>query len=214
MKLGKYISEHWRGNQSLARSCLVNGVLLGIAAYMAVAIMGAVIGRGYISWCRSHTDYCAGHMMDFVFYIAFPFRTFPRAIWAVWATVGMFRCGVRNWVHSSAAKARLSGGGAVIAAVILAVWMGDAIASFVRGERYLIEAEACQRDDRTGSSPQCAAYRVDTEEMLKEVEARMVKKGQACEGDPNPAKCAADNQKRLQGLREEERRISEQGDAR
>jgi hypothetical protein len=177
--------------------------VLGVVTYIAVTMIDVVIGRGYISWCRSHADYCTGRMLDFALYVRFPVRMFMPAVWAMWASVGMFRCGVRILSRSSAAKARFSGGAAVGAAIVLAVWMGQAVTSFVRGERYLVEAQACGADDVSGS-PQCAAYRADTEEMIKEVEARVVKKGDACAAEANASKCKAEFQKLRQALSEAE----------
>ena len=77
-----YIATHWRGEQGLLRSTLVNGVLgyllviLGFIGLASAFKIGAGIGV------------VAGLCITVM------------ALWGVWATVGIFRCGLRNILHS------------------------------------------------------------------------------------------------------------------
>src|SRR5664279_606065 len=74
-----YITTHWRGEQGLLRSTLINGI-------MAYAVL--TLGFGGLG-----TAFNIGRVGVYVGLAVF-------LIWMVWAAVGILRCGLRNVLHS------------------------------------------------------------------------------------------------------------------
>jgi peptidoglycan/LPS O-acetylase OafA/YrhL len=73
-----YVVTHWRGEQGLLRSTLFNGVLSYAVVVLGVVGLGALFDNRIGAWCGLATF----------------------SIWLVWAVVGIFRCGLRNVMHS------------------------------------------------------------------------------------------------------------------
>jgi hypothetical protein len=100
----KYIIQHWRGQQSLFRSCLLNGVVgylvLSIILSVAVVVVtgdptGMLTGRGIPNITNT-----VGQLYILPFLMPFE----------IWALVGIWRCGLRNMQDRSAKlKQRLGG---------------------------------------------------------------------------------------------------------
>jgi hypothetical protein len=72
----RYIATHWRGEQGLLRSTLVNGILAYVVLTLGLVGLGAALNGVGV----------------YVGLAAF-------LIWMVWATVGILRCGLRNALH-------------------------------------------------------------------------------------------------------------------
>jgi hypothetical protein len=77
--LKRYLVAHWRGELSLAKSFLVNGLLFLVVLSFAVPGLGLVIGS---------------KAFDYVLLAIW-------LIWEIWAFVGIFRCALRTFRETS-----------------------------------------------------------------------------------------------------------------
>jgi len=116
----QYIHSHWRGEQGLLKSCLLNGFIFPSVAVIAVLVLGLVVEAAYL-WIASGFG-------------AYVFDANPAKIGAyggmacvlavmpifLWAAVGVLRCGVRN-VRNSANTTNRRIGGAI--ALLFGVWL-------------------------------------------------------------------------------------------
>ena len=101
-----YIVAHWQGKLGLAKSFLLNGVLILVLLF-AVAAALSVAGLG-------------GSQPAMYTYMVIFF------VWAVWAGVGSFRSGLRNALDRMNGKLRRVGGVLVMGIVLLTAWgMGN-----------------------------------------------------------------------------------------
>jgi hypothetical protein len=92
-----YITTHWRGQQGLLRSTLINGVL----AYLVLIIISVGLGSAF---------QITGAAVLVVVAIIL--------VWMVWAAVGIVRCGLRNALDSNSRTAPRIGGVIAIAGVL------------------------------------------------------------------------------------------------
>jgi hypothetical protein len=98
-----YIVAHWRGRLGLLRSALLNGVI----AYFILVAIALTVGRVSDSQILIY-----GVKGVFV-------------LWAIWAGVGILRCGARNAFDTANTKARRIGGvAAIVGVVLVASFMG------------------------------------------------------------------------------------------
>jgi hypothetical protein len=147
LNMHKYILAHWRGEQSLLRSCLVNGVAVGFGVVVLVGLAGVGLWYAVAHYCAvSDARFCTAGWSRFYFmaYIKDPFTTLTPLIWAVWACVGIFRCGRRVGFKEQNTRARKIGGvTATAGAVLFAVWIGGAVGYFIYGEYLFAVAKPC-----------------------------------------------------------------------
>jgi hypothetical protein len=145
VSVGKYIVAHWRGQQSLMRSCLFNAVVLGAAIWLAAVIIQLGFSWGY-RHLVSPSD-LFGPLMYFVF----PFKIVVWLVWGLWAAVGVFRCGVRNAGKENNTKSvRVGGVAAITASIVLAAWIGNEVVDLVVAERWLSIAQGCVAEGSHG----------------------------------------------------------------
>jgi hypothetical protein len=98
-----YIIQHWRGQQTLLRSCLLNGVVGYLVAIILSVVVEVVTGDRSAMLTRHKTPNVidtASQLYVLPFLISFE----------IWAFVGIWRCGLRNCRDRSAKlKQRLGG---------------------------------------------------------------------------------------------------------
>jgi hypothetical protein len=95
-----YILTHWRGEQGLLRSTMLNGVLAYLVMITVLVSLGTAInlsGGIYVG------------LGAFV-------------IWEVWAAVGIFRCGIRNVLERNRGVIPRIGGVLAILGVVAVVF--------------------------------------------------------------------------------------------
>jgi hypothetical protein len=73
----RYVASHWRGDQGLARSCLINGLLGYLVTSVAVLVFGWVLAP-----IGTELATIAGLTLYFA--------------WLGWASVGIVRCASRR----------------------------------------------------------------------------------------------------------------------
>jgi hypothetical protein len=97
----RYVTSHWHGKHSLAKSVFVNG----LAAYVILVVGFVSIGQ----FVRSQLFVIVG-LLVFL-------------LWSVWATVGILRCAMKTTVRSDATLlSRLFGILAVICVIVATVY--------------------------------------------------------------------------------------------
>lgn len=89
----RYILTHWRGEQELLVSSLINGILIYVVLVASLVSIGQLVSSRVFTF---------GGIVVFV-------------LWMIWAAVGNFRCGIRN------ALAQANGWGARLGGVIVVV---------------------------------------------------------------------------------------------
>lgn len=109
----KYISAHWRGEQGILRSSLINGVLLYV-----------ILVTGLVSLSTGPS----GQLTVLAGLVVF-------LLWLTWASVGILRCGARNALDRANAKISRLGGLVAIIGVLLGAFFSvkDMIRLFNRG---------------------------------------------------------------------------------
>src|ERR1700733_14490538 len=82
----KYICAHWQGEHSITRSCLLNGVIVPLFMHFCgIVIVGLFIVCSIAISSRPPNPIIF-HYAQFCLFL----------IWAIWASVGVIRCGWRN----------------------------------------------------------------------------------------------------------------------
>jgi hypothetical protein len=142
----KYIFAHWRGEQSLARSCLINGGVFGVVTYALTMIVQ--IGLAFLILTPIGRNMS---LMGWLIYVFWPFRILVPLVWAVWACVGIFRCAFREIRERSKARTgKLGAAAAMVVAIALAVWVGHEGIDFVRTEKdaapLVAISDACMKE--------------------------------------------------------------------
>jgi hypothetical protein len=99
-----YILAHWRGQLGLLRSYLLNGVAIFVVLLLVSAAALEFLPR-------------SGPEQIFIYAWLVLFT-----VWAVWACVGIFRCGVRYTFARQNGIVRRLGGLIAMATVIVYVW--------------------------------------------------------------------------------------------
>jgi len=125
-----YIISHWRGEQGLLRSCLLNGVVLFILFGIALGILSAVLTLPVI-WI-SHTHAASPNPNNNMAFGIVIFTVPFTAIYMVWACVGIFRCGLRNVKDRATTTGKRIGGAAAL------LWAAYLAYSTVRGLANLV----------------------------------------------------------------------------
>jgi hypothetical protein len=97
-----YISAHWQGRLGLSKSFFLNGVLV-LFFFFAIA---AALSFGRLR---------DSQLTIYVWAVLL-------LVWAIWACVGVFRCGLRNAFNGMNGKARRAGGIFVLAIVVVFAW--------------------------------------------------------------------------------------------
>jgi hypothetical protein len=122
-KAWNYILAHWRGEQGLLKSCLLNGFIFPSVAVIAVVYAGLVAEAEYFAWrFVSHRELVANPTKAGAYGATACFLTsLPVCLWAV---VGVFRCGLRN-VRNSANTTNRRIGGAI--ALLFGLWLTASI---------------------------------------------------------------------------------------
>jgi len=99
-----YIIQHWRGQQSLLRSCLLNGVV----GYLVLSIILSVV---VVVVTGDPTGMLTGHATPNITNTAGQLYILPFLIpFEIWALVGIWRCGLRNLLDRSAKLKQRFGG--------------------------------------------------------------------------------------------------------
>ena len=97
----KYLLAHWRGEHGLLRSSLLNGALIYIIIFVALASLGQIMNNS-----------------SFTFTGVAIFL-----LWSVWASVGIFRCGIRNIFDlGRKTSSRIGGAVAIISVMIFVIF--------------------------------------------------------------------------------------------
>ena len=90
----KYIVTHWRGEQGLLRSCLLNGVALYFALSPVLAMLSGI--GAYLAFNLGFLYGSLNDMENSIKFYAFFFWSPIALLVNIWACVGMVRCGLRN----------------------------------------------------------------------------------------------------------------------
>jgi hypothetical protein len=115
----KYIVAHWRGQQGLIRTCLLNGIALSILIVVVTSV--GVIAGSYITVMMGGVRGTEEQMADaMVFRSELVFVPLVLII-RTWQCVGTFRCGLRNLCGRTNPIAMKFGG---VAALVLGVELG------------------------------------------------------------------------------------------
>jgi hypothetical protein len=114
-----YVRTHWRGEQGLARSFLLNGLL----AYLVLALGLGSLGEMNVVPPNS--------IVMYVGLIAF-------GVWFVWALVGMVRCGFKNTFNPTNNVCRKIGGVSIVVCVLLIVFFTGKDVIHLTGFGYLL----------------------------------------------------------------------------
>jgi hypothetical protein len=162
-RIGQYILTHWRGEQSLLRSCLINGVACGLLAGLLVSYAGRVIWFAVGQYCAAeHAAFCTASWagLSFRAYVSLPFDTLVPLVWGVWAVVGIARAG-RRVAFDPAKTSRQRGVGfaAIALAILLTAWKAAAVGLLVYEERGYAELEPCRVDGRSAACDAVLAAR-------------------------------------------------------
>jgi hypothetical protein len=96
-----YIVAHWQGRLGLLRSFLLNGVMILVLLFIAAAALSFGASDSQIVICA-----WAGMFV----------------VWAIWACVGVFRCGARNVFDRTNGKARRIGALIAMLSVVVFAW--------------------------------------------------------------------------------------------
>jgi hypothetical protein len=108
----KYLLSHWRGQQGLLQSCLLNGGVLYFLvnqAWIYVVFSMMVLA---LPWERHDP----GPLMARSFAVG-------ALLYMVWACTGIFRCAARNAFNQMNTKARRIGGvGAIAWGIVIALY--------------------------------------------------------------------------------------------
>ena len=99
-----YALTHWRGQQGLAGSALLNGLLAYVILVVALSSLGTV---------TSSPTLVFGGLAVFL-------------VWLVWAGVGIFRCGTRNALDRNNKVFSRIGGVIAISTTILVAYFSIA----------------------------------------------------------------------------------------
>jgi hypothetical protein len=157
-RLRGYILAHWRGEQSLLRSCLVNGLVIGSAWNFCAGFSGPMLLHGAVHYCNvSGAAICKVEWsrQDYEAYVLAPLVTLLPLPWAVWAYVGIFRAGRRAAFDGSKSRQQRRVGFAAMATVgLFAAWWVFAVGNFIYGEKQFAELGVCRTDRH---SPECNA---------------------------------------------------------
>lgn len=100
MNLLRYVLSHWRGEQGLVKSVLLNGVAFYLIFALPLGSVGSMIN---------------GKAVIFAGVAAF-------AMWLVWASVGVLRCGTRYLCDRTKGASSRIGGAAAIFGVLAVAW--------------------------------------------------------------------------------------------
>jgi hypothetical protein len=98
----KLLVRHWRGEEGLIQSCLVNGGFVGLmvkgwSIFLASALSIALIGGIPITFLIPYALVLQVRLKNFgEGALCANVLVLPFAVWAVWACVGAFRAGLRN----------------------------------------------------------------------------------------------------------------------
>jgi hypothetical protein len=109
----RYFLAHWRGEQGLLRSCLLNGCVLNygmtfglILLFMLSAGAASSVGKAPVVWAMACAEVVA------------------MWSWTIWASVGIVRCGIKNARNPTNKTAQRVGGVvAIIWALCIVVFM-------------------------------------------------------------------------------------------
>jgi hypothetical protein len=145
-----YLQAHWRGEHSVARSCLLNGVVVGFVGMIGTVIVGILLTKAAVYYCAvSHGQFCRedNSALYFAAYVKNPLIWLLRLLWAVWACVGMLRCGWRVRAARAGTKGPMIAGLAAMAGgLVVAAWVGAVVVFFVNDERHFAELKPCLVD--------------------------------------------------------------------
>jgi hypothetical protein len=153
-----YIQAHWRGEHSVARSCLLNGVVVGFVGMIGTVIVGVLLTKAAGYYCAvSHGQFCRDSYSALYFgaYVKNPLIWLLRLLWAVWACVGMLRCGWRvRAARTERQGPKMAGLAAMAGGLVVAAWIGAVVVFVVNDERQFAELRPCFADE---TSPACLA---------------------------------------------------------
>src|SRR5436305_13487851 len=116
----KYVLAHWCGEHGLLRSCLLNGGILFFVSAIGWALLGCLLLIPVFAIVHFafgvRTETCTWIATYILCYTSLA----GGLLWAIWASVGIFRCGVRNAFDKTNTKARRIGG---VVAIAWALWI-------------------------------------------------------------------------------------------
>jgi hypothetical protein len=111
--VGEYILAHWRGHLGLARSSLLNGLTIYLLLVVGLVVLGSIAQ-------------VQSQIITFGLLVIF-------LIWAIWAGVGIVRCGIRYaFNRGNSTSYRLAGIAAIIGVAIVAALNANDVLRILR----------------------------------------------------------------------------------
>ena len=119
MEIKNYIASHWRGEQGLLRTCLLNGFVFYGLYVIALGLLSVLVTYPFISSFAHHeaasgeVNRAASKILVDKIVLGVEIGTIPTTlVYMIWACVGIFRCGLRN-LRDVANETRKRVGGAM-----------------------------------------------------------------------------------------------------